>query len=244
MRTRRARTPRALRVALVCSKEKGVVNRGLSAVTSAIALGLATVQGADLNPHCSASIVLSSVHVRDVETLPPQIELPSRDDLNLPDLSGYVLALISAAGAKPGDAALSSVATPVRSHSYFRARLAPAMVSPLPLAQIDSRQFERSTKNGDVQLPPGTYRFRLKYIEGFSESDSSEPATLCTVFSDAFRIDRRLSWTPAMEASSNVGEQPNNSTNATVRLVTPLAVASVAPVHPARYAVRWSDIER
>ena len=33
----------------------------------------------------------------------------------------------------------------------------------------------------------------------------------------------------------------NNRVNATVRPVTPLAVASVAPVRPARYAVRWAD---
>jgi len=33
----------------------------------------------------------------------------------------------------------------------------------------------------------------------------------------------------------------NNRVNATVRPVTPLACASVAPVRPARYAVRWTD---
>ena len=35
-------------------------------------------------------------------------------------------------------------------------------------------------------------------------------------------------------------EPPNNRVNATVRPVTPLAVASVAPVRPARYAVRYT----
>jgi hypothetical protein len=34
---------------------------------------------------------------------------------------------------------------------------------------------------------------------------------------------------------------PNSRVNASVRPVTPLAVASVAPVRPARYAVRWAD---
>jgi hypothetical protein len=34
------------------------------------------------------------------------------------------------------------------------------------------------------------------------------------------------------------GKQSNNRINATVCPVTPLACASVAPVHPARYAVR------
>jgi len=33
----------------------------------------------------------------------------------------------------------------------------------------------------------------------------------------------------------------NNRVNATVRPVTPLACASVAPGRPARYAVRWPD---
>jgi hypothetical protein len=33
----------------------------------------------------------------------------------------------------------------------------------------------------------------------------------------------------------------NNRVNATVRPVTPLACASVAPGRPARYAVRWTD---
>jgi hypothetical protein len=37
-----------------------------------------------------------------------------------------------------------------------------------------------------------------------------------------------------------VGVQSNYCINATVRLVTPLAVASVAPSRPARYAVRWT----
>ena len=33
----------------------------------------------------------------------------------------------------------------------------------------------------------------------------------------------------------------NYGVNATVRPVTPLAVASGAPVRPARYALRWAD---
>ena len=36
------------------------------------------------------------------------------------------------------------------------------------------------------------------------------------------------------------GLLPNNRVNATARPVTPLACASVAPVRPARHAVRWT----
>ena len=36
-------------------------------------------------------------------------------------------------------------------------------------------------------------------------------------------------------------QPPNQRLNALVRPVTPLAVASVAPVRPARYRVRWAD---
>jgi hypothetical protein len=36
----------------------------------------------------------------------------------------------------------------------------------------------------------------------------------------------------------------NYCMNATVRPVTPLARASVAPVRPARYASRWADLEK
>jgi hypothetical protein len=43
-----------------------------------------------------------------------------------------------------------------------------------------------------------------------------------------------------------MGGWPSNySINATVRPVTPLAKsASVAPVRPARYALRWTDKQR
>jgi hypothetical protein len=37
------------------------------------------------------------------------------------------------------------------------------------------------------------------------------------------------------------GPRSNYCINATVRLVTPLAVASVAPSRPARYALRYAD---
>ena len=38
------------------------------------------------------------------------------------------------------------------------------------------------------------------------------------------------------------GQPPNNAIKLSVHPVTPLAVASVAPVRPARYAVRWADL--
>ena len=40
------------------------------------------------------------------------------------------------------------------------------------------------------------------------------------------------------------GLKPNYGVNASVRPVTPLAVASVAPVRPARYALRWTGSDQ
>ena len=44
-----------------------------------------------------------------------------------------------------------------------------------------------------------------------------------------------------LKKCDRIGLASNNRVNATVRPVTPLAVASVAPVRPARYAERWAS---
>ena len=53
------------------------------------------------------------------------------------------------------------------------------------------------------------------------------------------RYDGRIAWVNAERCFRPMGgTPPNDRVNATVRPVTPLAAASVAPVRPARYAAR------
>jgi hypothetical protein len=170
------------------------MSSALGAAGGLIALGLGMAPEMATTVHCLASIKLSSSHVRDLETFAPQIELPNRDDLNLPNLSGYVLVLLSASGDTPGAAPPRTTATEVSSHSYFRARFGPVTTGPVALEKIDFQQLTKVTRRGDVALPAGLYRFRLTYIEGFSEADGPAPATLCTINSPAFQVERKLSW--------------------------------------------------
>lgn len=212
----------------------------LSAVSGAIVLGLTIAPGTSTaSVNCLASITLSSSHVRDIEAFVPRINLPKRDDLNLPDLSGYVLVLLPAVGEQPGSPPPRTIATAVDSHSYFRERFGPVVATPLTLEQIDFGQLTKPAKNGAEKLPAGMYRFCLVYLEGFSDTDGPAPATLCTVYSPAFSVDKDIVlWDVRGAVSSNRNEQPSNSISPTTGPVTPLACASVVPGRPARYALR------
>ena len=57
-------------------------------------------------------------------------------------------------------------------------------------------------------------------------------------------IARQWHVVAAADAQDYAEDFPyNHAVNASVRPVTPLAFASVAPVHPARYRARWTDDE-
>ena len=107
------------------------------------------------------------------------------------------------------------------------------------------QRASRSGASGARKLPVSPPR------SGFGVSHPSADAFACWCVASQLRqapqrCDREANSGQKEEGSENtVKDFPyNNAVNATVRPVTPLAVASGAPVRPARYRGRWADLKR
>jgi hypothetical protein len=141
---------------------------------------------------------------------------------------------------------------PIKQSVHPVTHLALARCAPVWPAAYRVRYTDTGTMNDQrpgprllvgLTIPPGRSQTRTTTSASVSGCHARRP-----VFTQASRSLNTLAvrnaashWhvLAAMEAEHHVGDFPyNHAVNASVRPVTPLAVASVAPVRPARYRER------
>jgi len=102
-----------------------------------------------------------------------------------------------------------------------------------PLITLQPGEFREWSVGLD--LPPGEYEFLAGYGGGVHDSLGLVSNQI------AFDIDASGKAAVVLAPRVSAASPSNNPIKMTVRSVTPLAVASVAPVRPAAYRVRWAD---